>query len=1665
MTFSAATKTVTWDPTVAGEITFILRVTDSAANYSEQTFTVPAVLPAAQNAPPEITSIPTGPAVVGNDYQYQVLANDSDIGDTLTYSLVDPPGNLSIGSASGLLEFAPTETGSLEIAIVVEDGNGGTATQIFTLPIVDAPPPKGDAAPEFTTQPTGPAIIGQDTWTYPFNATDLEDVDSTLVYTLIAPSLPASNGTVTFNDSTKIISWDPAVAGEITFTLRVTDSANNYTDQTFTIPATGSSVPGNAPPQITSVPTGPAIVSVPYAYDLSATDPDPGDTLTFSLVNPPAGVSLNTTTDGVDLTPTEKGKITFVVKVDDGNGGVDLQTVELPVIDPDDPDANATPVITSRPTGPAVINDAWQYVVTATDLNDAAETLVYSLVEPLNETSVTFDPASQTLQWTPPVGAIKQDFRVRVTDPQGASREQSFTIDAVASLPTNAPPVVRSLPNSPVRSGEVYIYDVDAFDPDGDPLTYGLIEWPAGMTISDTGRVSWTTSVPGDYSITVEVRDGINAGVPHQYILTVLPPVQTNDPPEITSSPTGPAIVGRAYQYQLTGTDPNGDTIHWSLDTSKVPDEALGDPQDPGKLTFNGTNGLLTWTPTIEGTFDLIVTADDQQGAAVLQSFSLPVLKNAPPVITPPVPQVININTALSLTIVAADPNVGDTLSYSLDSDSVLRNMSIDTAGAITWAGQATTGLVPVIVTVADQEGAQASLSFDVQVIDPANNNPPTITSDPRDRIQFGQRLLHQVEANDADGDALTYTLVSGPTGMTMDAGGLIDWTPTAAQVSTTAYNFTIKVSDPSNASHEKAFPITVTNTAENRAPAFTTNPKTNLVAGNIYVYQANADDPDGDTVVYTLVNPPSGMQINPLSGRVQWQPTAANIGTATMTVRAADTFGLAVDQTVTLNVRGTNRPPKIDSDPINVAILNVPYSYPVLASDPDGDAITYSLGAATTATGNIAIDSVTGVLTWTPEQQHANNTYLVQVNAVDEFGLGVGQGFPIQVLAAPPNHPPTITSPIPDPQRIAASDLFTHDVNATDPDPGDGVTFTLETTGIPVGNEATIDAQTGIITWTPDPSLGNQIVDFKVIAKDNGGLTSWQSFGMLITGPNVPPTMDDILDQSVTAGDELQIDVQADDLRGDALTYSLDEPSIDRGMTIDAVGRIRWKTDQDDITAPPHHTVTVMVSDGRYTIEDDFLLSVVDDTTPPDITLAASASGVHIGEFLDLTVHAIDDVGVVETTLTLYSIEDLAGNFTYPDEKLALTPQGKHRLTALTEHLGFLTFHATAKDAKNPEVSAAPLVVQVFDPNDTTAPTVNLLPPDGVVTVPTDLLGTIEDDQSVTWTLTATPVDTELMGDWTRKIGEGGSGNVVPAGVVGRFDPTNLPNGSYVVTLEAKDGGGQTASDSEIVTVDGRLKLGNFSLSFNDLEIPVAGIPITVTRTYDTLDSQGSGDFGYGWNLQVVQPEMTLDYSTVYPGGAFINGTRITVTTPEGTEEGFTFKWIQVGDGLGGIGQSASWGPSFVPDPGNNYELVPPNLGYTFTRLTENGPYQVAGGTVLYSGQNPSFGGAYELKEIGPGTRGLIYTISAATMTGTRVTDKYGNGLRFSDTEIKSVRVDSEGKETPLGRDIAIERDFRGNIKTITDPNGFELRYEYDSRGRLVSFYDRARVTNLTKA
>jgi len=104
---------------------------------------------------------------------------------------------------------------------------------------------------------------------------------------------------------------------------------------------------------------------------------------------------------------------------------------------------------------------------------------------------------------------------------------------------------------------------------------------------------------------------------------------------------------------------------------------------------------------------------------------------------------------------------------------------------------------------------------------------------------------------------------------------------------------------------------------------------------------------------------------------------------------------------------------------------------------------------------------------------------------------------------------------------------------------------------------------------------------------------------------------------------------------------------------------------------------------------------------------------------------------------------------------------------------------------------------------------------------------------------------------------------------------------------------------------IDGDLKVGNFSFTVEDLNVPVSGIPIRVTRTYDSRRKHEDLDFGYGWSVGYqdvrVQESRTpgkfwaLNQYNTGPLGALVNwcvepqGTPlVTVTLPDGDVERF---------------------------------------------------------------------------------------------------------------------------------------------------------------------------------
>ena len=68
-----------------------------------------------------------------------------------------------------------------------------------------------------------------------------------------------------------------------------------------------------------------------------------------------------------------------------------------------------------------------------------------------------------------------------------------------------------------------------------------------------------------------------------------------------------------SYSYDVNATDADGDTLTYSL------------TQNPSGMTINGTSGVISWTPSSAGSFDVTVSVSDGNGGTDTQSYSIAV--------------------------------------------------------------------------------------------------------------------------------------------------------------------------------------------------------------------------------------------------------------------------------------------------------------------------------------------------------------------------------------------------------------------------------------------------------------------------------------------------------------------------------------------------------------------------------------------------------------------------------------------------------------------------------------------------------------------------------------------------------------------------------------------------------------------------------------------------------------------------------------------------------------------------------------------------------------------------------------------------------------------------------------------------------------------------------
>ncbi|MEZ5504345.1 MAG: putative Ig domain-containing protein [Halioglobus sp.] len=163
-----------------------------------------------------------------------------------------------------------------------------------------------------------------------------------------------------------------------------------------------------------------------------------------------------------------------------------------------------------------------------------------------------------------------------------------------------------------------------------------------------------------------------------------------------------------------------------------------------------------------------------------------------------------------------------------------------------------------------------------------------------------------------------------------------------------------------------------------NQAPVITSAPGTEGVEEQLYTYDVEASDSDGDTLTYNLDAAPVGMSIDPTSGLIDWTPAPGQAGSHVVTVRVVDGRSGSATQSYSINVTPGNRDPLITSEPGTSATTNQPYVYAAEATDDDGDTLAYSLD---TAPQGMTIDPESGLVQWMPTPaQTGSNAVTVRV-------------------------------------------------------------------------------------------------------------------------------------------------------------------------------------------------------------------------------------------------------------------------------------------------------------------------------------------------------------------------------------------------------------------------------------------------------------------------------------------------------------------------------------------------------------------------------------------------------------------------------------------------------------------------------------------------------------
>ncbi|MDE2663884.1 MAG: Ig-like domain-containing protein [Gemmatimonadota bacterium] len=925
-----------------GDATVTVTASDPHGGEVEQEFdvTVP------NRAPTAVGNIASQSVYVGASDDVDVSSKFTDPdGDRLRYSASSSNTSVVTVSVSGsTVTFTGQDQGRATVTVTARDPDRATATQSFTVTVPNRAP-TADAGNNRT-------VNERTTVTLSGSGTDPDGDPLTYRWTQRSgTSVTLSSSTVASPTFTA-----PEVTGNtaLTFRLTVSDgSASDTDDVTITVR------------QVNRAPTAAAganqTVDEGATVTLSGSGSDPdNDRLSYSweqTAGPAATLSSTTAASSTFTAPevTVNTVLTFRLTVSDGS-----------LSDTDDVTVTVRHV-NRKPTAAAGADQTVDEGATVT-LNGSGSSdpdgdgVTYSWEQTAGTTVTLSSTTAASPTFTAPDVKANTTLTFRLTVSDGSLSDTDDVTVTVRQV--NSAPTADAGSEQTVDERTTVTLNGSGSDPDGDSVTYAWKQLKgATATLSSTTVASPTFTAPEvtvdtDLDFELTVSDGSLSGAD-----TVTVTVR-----HVNRAPTADAGSDQTVDERTTvtldgsGSDPDGDSVSYAWKqltgtTATLTSMTVASPTFPAPevtadtdLTFELTvsDGSLSDMDTVTVTVRHVNRAPTADAGAN---------------------QAVDEGATVTLSGSGSDPD-DDTVSYAwTQTAGPTVTLSDTSAASPTFTAPEVTASTDLKFRLTVSDGT-LSTTDDVTVTVRQVDGAPTANAGSDQTVDERTTVTLSGSGSDPDGDSVTYAWkqLTGTTATLSSATVASPTFPAPEVTADTDLTFELTVSDGTLSGVDT---VTVTVRHVNRAPTATGTIAAQTVAadgsGSVDV-SSNFTDADGDALSYTVEwTDSTAVTVSVTGSTVAFTGKAQ--GSATVTVTAADGDGAEAEQsfTVTVTASAANRAPLFDPAAVTRTVAEnsaagTAVGAPVTATDPDNNALTYSLAAGGDS-ASFAIGASTGQL------------------------------------------------------------------------------------------------------------------------------------------------------------------------------------------------------------------------------------------------------------------------------------------------------------------------------------------------------------------------------------------------------------------------------------------------------------------------------------------------------------------------------------------------------------------------------------------------------------------------------------------------------------------------------------------------------------------------------